>query len=598
MAWIVGRSDKKASLSDFKLLGWLFGRYGTRRKKAFLFLTIFSFGSFVTELIFPLLLKFAIDDYILTKKIQGLYFIIGLYAVFIVIGMLFMGFRQYFNRMLAAYIAFDVREDLFKKFHSLSMDFYDKHPSGKLISRSTSDVENLSNMLGQTLIESVFNIFLVISIYLVLFQLNLVIGLSLLLIAPLTLLILFVFRRIARPAYDRTRKTIAALLADTQENLEGLRVTKAFSREELNLKRFQQLNQENYSAYKTAAFYTSLIFPTFDLLTGMGIVFILFLGAPATIAGTLTIGELAASIAYLQRLLRPILFIVVQYNDLQSGLAATVRIHEIVTEKPTVQQHEELLPANFAYDSLKGELSIQNLRFEYVPGVPVYKDFSLHIPARQSIAIVGHTGAGKSTLVNILLRFYEYKDGLITLDGIDIRKFPLKKWYELVGYVDQNNFLFSRSIKDNLLYGNPHATIDDVKRVLRQIGLEHYVNALPEGIDTIIGERGATLSEGQRQLLCLGRALLKNPKILILDEATSSVDSYTEFLIQKTLETQFKDKTLIVIAHRLSTLKIVDRIVVIEKGTIVEEGTFYELVRKEDGKFTRLYKQQVLATLT
>ncbi len=569
-----------------------------KRRKSFFFLTVFSFGSFVTELIFPLLIKIAIDDYILRKNAGGLYFILVLYVVFILLAIIITGFRQYFNRMLAGYIAHDVREDLLRKFHELSMDFYDKHASGKLVSRSTSDIENLSSMLGQTLIESIFNIVLIISIYAVLFQLNFLIGMSLLLLAPLTLLILFIFRKVARPIYDRTRKTIAAVFANTQENLEGLKVTKAFAREDLNYKEFQHLNQENYLANRKALLYSSFIFPSFDLLTGLGIVFILFVGAPATLAGVFTIGELAASIAYLQRLLRPILFIVVQYNDIQSGLSATVRIHEIIHEQPSVQQKMTSRVTDVDLSSLRGEINIQNLKFEYVEGVPVYENFSLHIPAGQSIAIVGHTGAGKSTLVNVLLRFYEYRDGLITLDGVDIRHFPLDSWYRIMGYVDQNNFLFSRSIKENLRYGNPDATDEDIFRVLEQVGLYHYITSLPEGIDTVIGERGATLSEGQRQLLCLARALIKDPTVLILDEATSSVDSYTEFLIQKTLDTRFKDKTLIIIAHRLSTLKIVDRIVVIEKGEIVEEGTFKELVQKEDGYFIRLYKQQVLATLT
>ncbi len=595
MAWIAGRGDRTASLSDLRLLTWLFGQYGIKRRKAFLLLTIFSFGSFATELIFPMLIKIAIDDYILTKDVNGLYFILLLYVIFIIAAMLIMALRQYYNRMLAGYIAYDVREDLFRKFHELSMDFYDKHASGKLVSRSTSDIENLSNMLGQTLIESVFNIFLIISIYAVLLQLNFLIGLSLLVLAPLTLLILFIFRKIARPIYEQTRKTIAAVFANTQENLEGLKVTKSFAREDLNYQEFKQLNQENYLANRKAILYSSFIFPSFDLLTGLGIVFILLMGAPAALAGVFTLGELAASIAYLQRLLRPILFIVVQYNDLQSGLAATVRIHEIIHEQPSVQQ--EILEDGTMIDlnDIKGEINIRNLSFEYMEGVPVYENFSLNIPAGQSIAVVGHTGAGKSTLVNILLRFYEYKRGQITIDGTDIRKIPLNLWYQIVGYVDQNNFLFSRSIKDNLLYGNPDASDDDIMRVLEQVGLYKYVISLPEGIDTIIGERGATLSEGQRQLLCLARALIKDPKVLILDEATSSVDSYTEFLIQKTLETKFKSKTLIIIAHRLSTLKIVDRIVVIEKGKIVEEGTFKDLVQKEDGYFTRLYKQQVMA---
>ncbi len=597
MSWIAGRGDKSASLSDVKLISWLFSQYGMKRRRSFLLLTIFSFGSFVTELVFPLLIKIAIDDYILTKNVNGLYLILALYVFFILLALVITGFRQYFNRMLAAYIAYDVREDLLRKFHDLSMDFYDKHASGKLVSRSTSDIENLSNMLGQTLIESVFNIILILSIYAVLFQLNFLIGFSLLLLAPLTLAILMIFRKIARPVYDQTRKTIAAVFANTQENLEGLKVTKAFAREDLNYKEFQQLNQENYLANRKALLYSSFIFPSFDLLTGLGIVFILFVGAPATLAGVFTIGELAASIAYLQRLLRPILFIVVQYNDIQSGLAATVRIHEIIHEQPSVQQEVTPDLTNVDLESLKGDINIQNLSFEYVEDVPVYENFSLHVPAGQSIAIVGHTGAGKSTLVNILLRFYEYKKGLITLDGIDIRKFPLDVWYQIVGYVDQNNFLFSRSIKENLLYGNPSATDEDILQVLEQVGLYHYITSLPEGINTVIGERGATLSEGQRQLLCLARALIKNPKVLILDEATSSVDSYTEFLIQKTLETQFEDKTLIIIAHRLSTLKIVDRIVVIEKGKIVEEGTFKDLVQRDEGYFTRLYKQQVLAAL-
>jgi ABC-type multidrug transport system fused ATPase/permease subunit len=465
------------------------------------------------------------------------------------------------------------------------MDFYDKEATGRIVSRVTNDIERLLNLLSTGIIDSIVNVMFLGILFFILVYLDLRLTLAVLIIFPVLAVFTVYFRIKARKAWQRTRRTIAKVTGYYQEAISGIEVSKAFAAEEFMTNEFEMLNLENYQARIRALILFAVMFPVMDMILALGTALVLTVGGISIGTETMTVGVLVAFLSYLGRISQPIMILSSFYNDLLSSLAATERIFDILDRTPSVIPLD-----NKRIETLKGAIEFKDLNFAYDAETSrVISDFNLDIQPNSSIALVGHTGAGKTTITNLLCRFYDYTNGKIFLDGTDIREFELSNYRQWLSIIPQDSFLFSGTIRENLLYGKPNATDQELEQILLKVGAFDFVMA--KGLDSEVGERGARLSMGERQLICFARAILSNPKILLLDEATSSVDAHTELVIQQSMHHIIENRTAIIIAHRLSTVRSADRIIVLEDGIIKEQGTFKELLAM-DGIFKDLYDKQ------
>ena len=478
-----------------------------------------------------------------------------------------------------------IREEAFYQLQELSMDYYDKEATGRIVSRITNDVERLLNLLSTGIIDAVVNVMFLGLLFLVLFSLDVTLSLTIIVFFPFLAVFIVYFRIKTRSAWQRTRRTLAKVTGYYQEAISGITVTKALSAEEFVTDEFNLLNLDNYQARIRALMLFAIMFPLMDLLLTLGTALVLSVGGYSVGQELISPGTLVAFLSYVTRLSLPIMVLSNFYNSLLSSMAAIERIFDILDSKPQVVSRDDKYLTDVA-----GKLVFDKVTFRYTPDTePVLTDFSLVIPPQQTYALVGHTGAGKTTLASLLLRFYDFEVGNIMLDDVDIRDCNLENYRENIAIIPQDSFLFSDSIRNNLLYGNSNASDKEIERALLKVGA--YDFTMSKGLDFQVGERGSRLSMGERQLICFARALLANPKILILDEATSSVDAHTELVIQQSMHNILSNRTTLVIAHRLSTIRFVDQIVVLDKGNIVEMGTFHELMNK-GGIFTDLYEKQ------
>ncbi|MHA1972098.1 MAG: ABC transporter ATP-binding protein [Candidatus Hodarchaeales archaeon] len=546
---------------------------------------IAMFLSTILSIVQPIILKIAIDDYIIPKDINGLgiaaltYFTVSLFSFLL--------------SVVATYVTFitglkmitQIRQETFYKLQELSMDYYDREASGRIISRVTNDVERLLNLLSTGIIDVIVNGMFLAFLFFILFYLDFQLTLAIVLIFPILTIFIIYFRIKTRVAWQKTRRTLAKVTGFYQEAISGIEVSKAFAVEDFMSAEFDVLNYENYEARIKALKFFAIMFPVMDTILAIGTALILIVGGSAVGVGTLSVGTLVAFLSYLGRITQPIMTLSNFYNNLLSAMAATERIFDILDREPSVIPRN-----NKSLESVQGKLEFQDVTFAYTDeSKPVLKNFNLKIPAKKNYALVGHTGAGKTTVTNLLCRFYDFRDGQILLDGVDIREFEIHSYRQHISIIPQDSFLFSGSIRENLLYGNPEATDDEIERALLRVGAFDFVSRI--GLDSEVGERGSRLSFGERQLLCFARALISDPEILILDEATSSVDAHTELVIQQSLQNILQNRTAILIAHRLSTVRSADKIIVIDQGKIVEQGTFDELLQRK-GLFADLYDKQ------
>lgn len=391
-----------------------------------------------------------------------------------------------------------------------------------------------------------------------------------------------------REAYRVTRKKISGVTANLAESISGVRVVQSFSREMANAQQFDRVNVENLQANIQAAKVSALFFPLVDVLGSLGTCLVLWFGGTGVMGGSLSLGVLVAFMAYVTRFFMPIREISMLYNNVQSALAATERIAEIVDAKPEVKEADDALQM----PRIKGEIKFDHISFGYEPGIFVLNDISLEIHENQRVALVGPTGAGKTSLANLVAQFYVQQEGTITIDGYDLREVSLKSLRSQMGVVLQDPFLFTGSIRENITYGRPDASEQEIVDSAKAVGAHDFIINFAQGYDTNVGERGIRLSMGQRQLISVARALLADPRILILDEATSSVDPYTELLLQNAMKKLLENRTTLIIAHRLSTVRSADKIVVIDGGRIVDTGTHKELMSRK-GLYRRLYEMQL-----
>jgi ATP-binding cassette subfamily B protein len=600
-------------MSDFReeeKLGKLYDSLLTRRLMKYLrpyrwhvaLAVSITLGVTAMELVGPYLFHVAIDDYILpgfaatisrSAALAGLWWTVVVYA-----GSIAGGFGlQYVQVRIMQWVGqetmYDLRKEIFEHLQRLPMSFYDRTPVGRLVTRATTDVDALNDLFAAGVVAMLNDFVLLFSMAAVLVKWHPYLALATLSPLPLMVLITYFFRNKVRDANRRIRTAIARINGFLQEHVSGMAVVQLFNRERKSQKQFAELNRIHMIAYKDAIDAFAFFYPAVEFLSMLGVALLYWIGGVRVINGTLEIGVLVAFMIYAQRFFRPIQDLSEKFNILQSAMAASERIFKLLDEPVTIVSPERV----YSLPAPKGEIEFRNVWFAYHGGATpkedewVLRDVSFRVEPGQTLAIVGHTGAGKTTIIQLLLRFYDIQRGQILLDGVDIREMELQDLRRLFGIVLQDPFLFTGTLETNVKLGTETIDRATVARALQEVGLGPFVESLPQGIETPVTERGATLSVGQRQLVSFARALAHNPKFLILDEATSSVDTKTELLIREALDRLLEGRTSVVIAHRLSTIQHAHRILVFHKGRLREQGSHQELLALR-GIYYRLYQLQ------
>ncbi len=489
--------------------------------------------------------------------------------------------RSLSSRAVGA-VVLKLREDAIDAVLQRDLSFYDSFPSGKIVSRVTSDTQQFSQVVTLTM-DLLSQLLLVILLISYLFSIDARLTLLTLLLAPLIVGVALAFRRIARYTITQSRRIQAIVSSHVQETISGISVAKTFRQEDAIFKEFQDVNRQAFRINIRTGFVFSGIFPILNILAGIGTAAIVYFGGESARQGALTAGSWYLFIQGLSLFWFPLTSIASFWSQFQLGLAASERVFALLDAEPKVVQ-----TGNLKLPEIRGEIRFENVDFRYNETEPVLQNFSLTIRPGETLALVGHTGSGKSSIGKLIARFYEFQSGRITVDGVDIRKLDLGDYRSRLGIVTQSPFLFDGTVMNNIRYGKAGASDAEVEEVARLVGGGDWIASLPRGLDTEVGERGGNLSMGQRQLVALARVQLQKPSIFILDEATASIDPFTETLIQEGLDLVLKDRTSIVIAHRLSTIKNADRIIVLREGKIIEEGTHDSLLMR-GGHYAELY---------
>lgn len=535
----------------------------------------------------PFLTKIAIDDYILTGNYPGLMVLIG-----ILFGILILqGFIQYAMSIVTEWIGqkaiFDLRMQVFKHLQKLSLRFFDKNPIGRLVTRTTNDVESLNDMFSSGVVTIFSDIFVIFWILIFMFVMSWELSLVTLAVLPFLFYATWVFRRKAREAYRQMRKHLARLNAFLQEHISGTIVLQIFNREKKARKKFERINSDYRDAYMRSIFYHAVFYPVVELISAVAVGLIIWYGGGSVVQGALTIGILISFIQYTEMFFRPIRDLAEKYNIMQTAMASSERIFKLLDDRSIIPDPD--VPTDL--ETISGQVEYRSVWFAYNQDDHVLRDVSFQVNSGETVALVGATGAGKTSIINLMTRFYDIQKGQILVDGIDIRTVRKADLRKHIAIVLQDVFLFSGDIKSNITLGDDSISMERVREVCAAVGADRFIERLTNGYDEPVKERGATLSVGQKQLLSFARALAVDPKILILDEATSSVDTETEILIQKAIRRILKGRTSIVIAHRLSTVQRADKIIVMHKGKIREVGKHQDLLALQ-GIYYRLYQLQ------
>ena len=570
-----------------RLLGYL---RPYRPQVAFAVATIV--GNSVLQLAPPYLTKTVIDGYIPSGDLSGLAVIAGLYLATLFASFAFEYAQTWTMQVTGQRVMFDLRMQVFTHLQRLDLKFYDRNPVGRLMTRVTTDVDVLNELFTSGVVSIFGDLFTLFGIMAVLVWMDWRLALVAFSVLPLIALITQWFRRNVRDSYRTVRTWISRINAYLQERITGMTTVQLFRREARDFAAFDEIDRAHRDANVQSIFYYAVFYPAVELVSALAASLIIWYGGGRVMADALTLGSLVAFLQYSQRFFRPISDMSEKFNVLQGAMASSERIFALLDTPVEVRSPESVrLKPDTAPATLAGAIAFENVSFAYVPGEPVLKNVSFRVEPGQRVALVGATGSGKTTIVNLLLRFYDVQEGRITIDGVDVRELDLVTLRAMFGLVLQDVHLFSGTIAANVRLGHPEIDDERVRQALEAVHAWGFVSRMPTGLATPVAERGATLSVGQKQLLSFARALAFDPRILVLDEATSSVDTDTEFLIRDALKVVMRGRTTIAIAHRLSTIQDMDRILVLHKGELREAGTHQELLTRR-GIYHRLYQLQ------
>lgn len=578
--------EKLGKAYDSKLMKRLLG-YIKPYKNYVIFAIILNIVVAALGPVRPLLTKIAIDDYISKSDYNGLMLIALVLFGSLMLQALVQYFLTYYTQYLGQKVLLDLRTQIFNHIQKLALKFFDKTPIGRLVTRATNDVEALGELFSSGIVMVFSDVFIIIWILVFMFFMDVSLSLVTLSVLPVLIYGTFLFRRKARESYRDVRLHLARLNSYMQEHVTGMSVVQIFNKEKDELKKFSSINKDYRTANIKSVFYYAIFFPSVELLSSIAVGLIIWYGGGEVVQGMITIGVLFAFIQFTEMFFRPIRDLSEKYNIMQTAMASSERIFKLLDDDTMVKNPEKPIPL----PNVRGQVDFKNVWFAYNDEDYVLKDISFSINPGETVAIVGHTGAGKTSIINILTRFYDINKGSILLDGINIEKLDKRELRKYVSMVLQDVFLFSGNIESNINLNNHGIDKGTILDATAAVGADKFIDTLPDKYDEEVKERGATLSVGQKQLISFARALAYDPQILILDEATSSVDTETEQLIQRAIEKLLVGRTAIVIAHRLSTIQSADKIIVLHKGEIRETGNHQELLAKQ-GIYYKLYQLQ------
>ncbi|TDE53027.1 ABC transporter ATP-binding protein [Flavobacterium sp. GT3P67] len=550
---------------------------------------IFAVSLSIFAALRPYLLKQTVDGYIATQDQQGLLMYVVLMGIVLLLEVFSQFYFVYWANWLGQDIVKDIRTKLFRHILSFRMKYFDHVPVGQLVTRSVSDIESIARIFSQGLFMIISDLMKMVVVLAFMFYMNWKLTWIVIVAMPILVYFTRIFQKKMQVAFEEVRTQIANMNSFVQERVTGMKIVQLFNREEIEYEKFKSINDKHKKAWIKTILYNSIFFPIADIISSLTLGFIVLYGGIKILNGDnfTTFGDLFSYTMFIGMLFNPLRQIADKFNEMQLGMIAANRVFDILDTEDQIQDTGIIEAPIF-----KGDIEFKNVRFGYIPDEEVIKGIDLEVNAGQTIAIVGSTGAGKSTIINLLNRFYEINSGSIYIDNHNIENYTLSSLRKQIAVVLQDVFLFADTIFNNITLNNPEISREQVLAAAKKIGVHEFIMSLPDNYDFDVKERGVMLSSGQRQLIAFLRAYVSNPSILILDEATSSIDTYSEELIQRATETITKGRTSIVIAHRLATIVNADKIVVMDKGLIVEQGTHLELINRESGYYKNLYDSQ------
>ena len=536
----------------------------------------------------PYLYQFVLDEFVQTKDLEFVkkwfFILLGVLVVLASVGTI----SAYFSAKIGQNVILDTRQKVYSKILSFKTAFFDTTPVGLSVTRVVSDIETLASLFASGIITIIGDLFQILIIAVLMFLMNWKLAIVTLLVLPLLLYTGNIFRKGIKNSFQNVRAQVSELNAFLQEHITGMAIIKLFSKQDQELNKFKSINARHRDAHLDSVYYYSIFFPVVDIIVSIAFALLIWFGSLGIAAKFTTPGELTAFIMFINMFFRPIRTIADRFNNIQMGMVAAERIFEILDNQEDLENDTGHLDLD-----ISGEIEFKNVQFSYTQDFPVLKDISFKLEAGETLAIVGSTGSGKSTVMNLIPRFYEHQKGEILIDSNPIQNYSLSRLRRSIGVVPQDVFLFSGSLHDNITINREDIDLEQAEKIAKEIDLYDFINGLPGGFSFNVMERGQSLSLGQRQLLSFIRAVANNPSIIIMDEATSSIDSETEYLLQRAIETLLLKRTALVVAHRLSTVVSADIILVLDQGLIAEQGTHAELLKK-NGLYAKFYHRQLM----